>query len=183
MGPNVESNQYTRHWVSRIRFTDWAAGSCFADTVQDPNDSSGPIDIGQLSLVRGMVPLFRIRTRSSWSVRATRDRAYFVVFLDTRGDADPEYQAQIRSNGRSVLGTLFSETRSGERPIGPLTAGHPTGREAVVRVPLALMRFDPDRLIYRWSVETIFNRGVCPNACFDLAPEAQSVPELRHPAG
>ncbi len=74
----------------------------------DGNDTFGRLDVRTVGFTADPnPPTWTIHTFASWTARDIRDKGFLVVLLDTRGDADEDYVALARSNGRDLVGRLF----------------------------------------------------------------------------
>ena len=119
----------------------------------------------------------RIRTFSKWRVPAVWDKGDLDVSLDTGGDASPEYEAVIRSDGTRVRGLLFRG--DAKYPFRSLEVRRPSARSVLVVIPFGRLSFGRGRWFFRWSVESVWNEGPCAGACIDRVPDAGSPPEPR----
>ena len=74
----------------------------------DGNDTFGRLDVRTVGFTADPnPPTWTIHTFAFWTARDIRDRGFIVVLLDTRGDADEDYVAVARSDGRDLVGRLF----------------------------------------------------------------------------
>ncbi len=105
----------------------------------DGNDTFGRLDVMTVEFTADPnPPTWTIHTFASWTARDIKDSGFLVVLLDTRGDAEEDYIAVARSNGRDLVGRLFRR-----RPRGPDTIVAPTTFALPVAFALALAEPQP----------------------------------------
>ncbi|HEV8682508.1 MAG TPA: hypothetical protein VGS09_07020 [Actinomycetota bacterium] len=158
------------------------AVGCQLDSPQDPNDTTGRMDVRRIGTTFGA-------TSSSWtfftygqsSRKELWDRAFGVVSLDTSGDASAEYRIviRVRSDGRSMA--AFLRRLSDGKQWG-LDAWRPGWRSMAVRLPMSRLSFASGRTHYRWWGQTLFSHSWCKKAvCFDFTPGSAPTGTLIQP--
>lgn len=149
---------------------------------RDGNDTSGRLDVRRVRSGTGWRPYWKIGTFRRWKVKEIRDKGFFLVYLDTFGDADFDYYAMVRSDGSHLRASLWRDRNPSrnDRFIRGLTAWRKTRRSVSVRVPLRSVRFPQTQTTYRWYVQTLYqNSKKCRNFCFDRVPNFNPVTEPR----
>jgi hypothetical protein len=167
-------------------------------TVNDPNDTRGPLDIKRAQGVSSFASeygddrhihfLIRIRTFGAWdpSMLALRGGSYFVIAFDRdarrRGLERLIYVFYARRHLRAVVAD-----GSGRHPSEIHGGAWQQGRNlllvdasAGIRAPRA-----------SWAVASVSGPGVCPSRCLDVAPNhglesqdvARPIVKLLHPPG
>jgi hypothetical protein len=156
------------------------AGAHHTDLL-DPNDARGKLDIHEVRLGHAAGPHFwTIVTFARWGIGEMWDAGYLMVMLDTRFSPEAEYYLLIRSDGTSLLGTLWRVHASGpDSNLGAVPVRRLSGRSASVQVRLSRLTFGPTRRFYRWWVLTLYTSAVCPRTCFDRAPNGTTVLQWR----
>ena len=145
----------------------------------DGNDTKGPLDVSRVQLSPGATRVgVGIRTLSAWSPRTIWDHGFFVVLLDSFGDAKPDYEVLIRSDGVRLQAHL-RRASGGGAPIARAEVGRTNLHEVSVSIPIARLRFDTARAYYRWQVESLWNDTPCPNVCFDVVNDGGAAAEPR----
>jgi hypothetical protein len=139
----------------------------------DPNDTAGRLDVKTVRFEHDASPVrWRIATFGTWTVEQIWDTGFVIVELDTRGDARPDHLVVVRSNGRTLLATLFRVRKDGtQKELGALTAGKDGSRAATVSVALHKLSIGANRTSYSWAVVTSFDGPACPRTCLDRAPD------------
>ena len=142
------------------------------DDYADGNDTWGRLDVRTVGFTADpSPPTWTIHTFSFWTARDIRDSGFFLVLLDTRGDAEEDYIALARSNGRDLIGGLFRRRPRGpDTVVGRITVRKKGPEGATVSVGLGKLRFGPNRTSYSWWVVTQFTGPSCPRTCLDLVP-------------
>jgi hypothetical protein len=148
-------------------------------TVTDPNDGKGPLDVHRVA-VKGKRarPKWKVVTFSGWSAQSIWDQGYGLVYLDTLGDRHFDYYGLVRSNGYALEGTLWRQRKKkGDVKMGKLQVARSNHRSFTVKIPLRKLEIPAARVYYRWYVQTITTSDVCPRSCFDRAPDDGAVTE------
>ena len=146
--------------------------------VRDGDDTRGLLDVRRVEVSGNERPTWNVITFSGWTVSEMFDAGYFLVRLDTFGDARYDYYALVRSDGFGMRGTLVRDRKS--KPdfnVGSLDAWHPTRAGVKVRVSLRKMRLGDQRVTYGWRVQTLFSSDRCPRVCIDNIPDDRAVRE------
>jgi Ca2+-binding RTX toxin-like protein len=153
------------------------ASSCFPPSIADPNDTKGRMDVKKVRSHAGeSPPRWKIVTFSSWTIKGIWDDGYFLLFVDTKGDAGPDYHVLGYSNGKNMVGGLYRETSGGgEVRIGGAAVSKAGPRGIVIKLPLA--KLDRTRPYFRWSVTTLFTGKKCGNVCFERVPGQVALPQ------
>lgn len=153
------------------------AFSCFPPSIADPNDTKGRMDVKKVRSWAGQSPpRWKIVTFRSWTIKGVWDAGYFVLFVDTKGDPDPDYHVLGYSNGKNMVGGLYRETSGGgEIRIGGAAVSKAGPRGIVIKLPLA--KLDRTRPYFRWSVMTLFTGKKCGNVCFERVPGQVALPQ------
>jgi hypothetical protein len=153
------------------------AFSCFPPSIADANDTKGRMDVKKVRSHAGQSPpRWKVVTFSSWTIKGIWDAGYFVLFVDTKGDAGPDYHVLGYSNGNGMVGGLYRETSGGgEVRIGGAAVSKAGPRGIVIKLPLA--KLDRTRPYFRWSVRTLFTGKKCGNVCFERVPGQVSLPQ------
>jgi hypothetical protein len=143
----------------------------------DPNDTPGKLDVRAVELDHdARPPVWRIETFAPWTVHEMWDRGFFVVMLDTKGDADLDHLAIVRSDGRKLVGVLYAVRQDGtQKPIGSLSAAKDGSRGMTIAVPLRRLSIGAARQSYFWSVLVTYTGNVCQATCFDAVPDVGMV--------
>jgi hypothetical protein len=145
--------------------------------VDDPNDTSGLLDVHEVRFVDGDgPPAWTVITFNDWTVRQLWDRGYVLLYLDTLGSARPDYYVLVRAERTSLLATVWRD-RTGDHDV-KLFGVHARrrGDDGVqVEVPLRRLSIGDHRTLYRWSVLTLFTGNHCRRTCLDPAPDATMV--------
>ncbi len=142
-----------------------ATVSCVPPSPPDHNDAHGFLDVGKVETdLASDVPVWKVVTRSRWSVFRMWDRGFILIYLDTFGADPADYYALVRSTGKRLRGALY---RNGHRlaPVGVWREGR---RSVSVRIPLRNLFPVVARRFYRWRVLTLTDR--CRRTCFDRVP-------------
>ena len=138
----------------------------------DPHDTRGKLDVEEVGFDHVGAPTWRISTFSTWTVRSIWDLGTFIVQLDTRGDAAPDYVAVVRSDGRRLVAALFRLRRDGrEIEVTALRTAKGSASAATVTVPLRNVSIGPNRTSYFWSVLSSFTGRFCTRTCLDAVPD------------
>jgi hypothetical protein len=138
----------------------------------DRHDTGGKLDLQEVAFDHVGAPTWRISTFSTWSLRSIWDLGTFIVELDTRGDAAPDYIAVVRSDGRRLVAALFRLRRDGrEIEVTALRTVKAGSWAATVTVPLGEVSIGPNRTSYFWSVLSSFTGGLCTRTCLDAVPD------------
>lgn len=155
-----------------------ALASAHHVTVRDADDVRGILDVKRVDgFGRRFNPGWTITTFQRWSNRRIWDRGYFVIYLDTFGDAAWDYYALVRSTGDSLEALLFRDrVVKRDYVIRRLTKWRPNSRSVSVRVPFSAIRFPETRTYYKWRVKTLDN-DPCPRVCIDNVPDRRRVRE------
>jgi hypothetical protein len=166
--------------LATILVMTFVAGAHDTDLV-DPNDTNGKLDISAVRLGHDSGHLFwTVVTFARWGVVGMWDSGYIMVMLDTRFSAEPEYYVLIRSDGSSLLGSLWRVQATGpDSYLGTDPVRRLSGRSASVGLRLGRLSFGPKRTFYRWWVLTLFTNQVCPRTCHDRAPNRATVLQWR----
>jgi Ca2+-binding RTX toxin-like protein len=153
------------------------ASSCFLPSIADPGDTKGRMDVRKMrSLAGASPPSWKIFTFGRWTIKGLWDAGYFVVFVDTKGDPDPDYHVLGYSNGKSMAGGLYRVTSGGGAVrIGGAKVSRSGPRGAAITLPLA--KLDRTRPYFRWSVVTLFTGKGCRKVCFDRVPGQVGLPQ------
>jgi hypothetical protein len=143
------------------------------EVVEDPRDTPGRLDVQMVRLRHDEgPPQWRIVTFARWTIPQIWDLGYLVVELDTRADDAIDFRVVVRSDGRRLEATLYRVRRDGAtKATGTVPAGKAGGRASAVRVPLRKLEVGSNRLVYRWSVATLFTGSTCPKSCLDRVPD------------
>jgi RTX calcium-binding nonapeptide repeat (4 copies) len=153
------------------------AVSCYLPGIDDKNDTPGRADVRRVrSFAEQDRPRWKIKTFATWTPKGMWDAGYFVVFIDTLGDARPDYHVLAYSTGTKLGGGLYEATAGGgESRIGPAPVKKSGARGATVTVPLdELQRSRP---YFRWNVVTLFTGKGCQKVCFDRVPGPAMLPQ------
>ena len=146
--------------------------------VRDGNDTKGLLDVRRVDLKGSERPTWNMITFADWGVVEMFDAGYFLVRLDTFGDARYDYYALVRSDGFGMKGMLMRDRkRKPDYSVGTVNAWHPTRTSVKVRVPLRKMRIGDQRITYGWRVQTLFSSDNCPRVCIDNIPDNEAVRE------
>lgn len=139
----------------------------------DPNDTGGRLDVMAVDLVHDAgPPRWVISTFGRWTARWLWDRGYLIVELDTRGKAEVDHLAVVRSDGRELVATLFRVRLDGRQvAVAPLASQKVGPGAAAVAVPLRKLSIGPNRTSYFWSVKASFTSAACPRTCIDRVPD------------
>ena len=146
--------------------------------VTDPDDTRGVLDVRRVTHTGGERPRWNVITYEGWTRERIFDMGYVTVQLDTMAEPRPDYYVLVGSFGSRLYAHLWRDR--GNRPdyqIAAVNVWKPTWKMLAIKLPLAKMNIGPRRLVYRWSVETIFTGASCRRVCFDLAPDAGAVEE------
>jgi len=148
--------------------------------IKDGNDVKGKLDIRAVNTF-GPVgrPGWEIIVSSRTTARSLRDFGFFLVHLDTFGDARPDYFALVSSNGSKLQGKLWRDhTNRPDRIVGKVSVSRPDKYTVTVRVPLSKMNTGgKKRLTYRWWVKTLFTGQNCRRVCIDRVPNDSALTE------
>ena len=142
--------------------------------LDDPNDVRGPLDVRRVWFdPEAGPPQWTIVKFSPWTPGSTLDRGSAFIFLDTKKGAHPDYYVLIRSNGHTLLGSLWRDLgKVGDVRLGSISIGSASNDLSVdVQIPLGQLEFGALRTSYRWSVVTMFTGRVCRATCIDLIPD------------
>jgi hypothetical protein len=121
-------------------------------------------------------PWWKVKTFASWTIRGIWDTGYFVLFVDTFGDAAPDYHVLAYSNGKKMIGGLYKEKAGGgEDRIGQAPVSKSGKRGVIVRLPLD--KLNRSRPYFRWNVVTLFTGKGCHKVCFDRVPGPAMLPQ------
>jgi hypothetical protein len=149
-------------------------GMARASTISDPNDVHGKLDIAgvtQEHAATGPV-IHTITTYGPWHSRVLggQNHSYFVIEIDTAGNARPERYALVyRSHGVLRVGVV---TRRG-RLLGFGSAIRPNLRSVRVSIPRTLLGKPGG---YRWKLFSVYVApGACRTGCVDRAPNSGQV--------
>ena len=144
--------------------------SCVLPSFPDPNDTRGILDLRQITATLAPSPAaWRIGTLGRASKRRLWDEGYFVVSLDSKGDAGFDFHLVVKSTGRRMRALLLRD--GGRNPIGRAGASRPGGRAVIARVAPERLEIPPERAYYRWSVRSIYTGPRC-RPCIDESPPA-----------
>jgi uncharacterized repeat protein (TIGR01451 family) len=141
----------------------------------DPDDTLGLFDLSRAVVSRSSGFTIRLRTFAPWTIAGVWDRGFFFVALDTRRNANPDYQIAIRSNRTSMRGLLFRVGSNTRLAVLPVT--RPDSHSVSVAVPLDQLTFGVGRAYVRWSAESVWNDTPCTSVCFDFVPDTGMPPE------
>lgn len=143
--------------------------------VADSNDTKGRLDVRRAERTRGTkYPKFDVKTYETWTKRRIRDRGYFLIYLDTFGDAHFNYYALVSSDGKAMRASLYrNRKKKSDYRIKSLNSSHPNRRTARVVVPLK--KLATRSTYFRWRVLTLWNGKGCTSVCFDRAPNKGAV--------
>lgn len=145
--------------------------SCFHISPFDGNDTQGKLDVKKVKTSLGSNrPVWRIVTRSSWTVNGMWDKGYLLVFVDTRGGPGADFYAMARSNGNRIVGHLFKMRGGVDTKKGKIKATHPNGKTVRIVIPLSKVNVGGARTYFRWSVRTL--HFACTKVCIDPVPGA-----------
>jgi hypothetical protein len=139
----------------------------------DPNDTPGKLDVHAVEFDHDARPLvWRIETFGSWTVHEMWDHGFFIVRLDTKGDADVDHLVIVGSDGHGLVGSLYVVRRDGsEKRVGDLSAAKDGSRAMTVSVPLRKLAVGSSRQSYFWSVLVTYTGSACQATCFDNVPD------------
>ena len=139
----------------------------------DGNDTFGRLDVRTVGFIADPnPPTWTIHTFAFWTARDIRDMGFIVVLLDTRGDADEDYVAVARSDGRDLVGWLFRRRpRRRDALVGRISVRKMGPDGAIMSVGLGKLLIGLHRTSYSWWVVTQFTGSSCPRTCLDLAPD------------
>jgi RTX calcium-binding nonapeptide repeat (4 copies) len=153
------------------------ASSCFLPSIGDPGDAKGRLDVRKVRSHAGeSPPRWKVITFGSWTIKGIWDDGYFLVSVDTQGDAGPDYHVLGYSNGKSMVGGLYREKDGGaEVRIGGAAVSKAGKRGVVIKLPLS--KLDRTRPYFRWSVTTLFTGKHCGTVCFDRVPGQVALPQ------
>lgn len=155
------------------------AAAHHADTT-DPNDTRGRLDVKRVRFDHQGPPNWRVVTFSKWTIRGMWDRGYIMVLLDTAGGEAAEYYLLVRSNGRSLEGSLWRARAVGpDSRLGSAKVWRRSGRSVTVQVRLRRLDFGEKRTVYRWWAHTTFTDDVCRRSCHDRAPDRGAIEQWR----
>jgi hypothetical protein len=151
--------------------------SCFLPGFGDPGGTDGRLDIRRIhSRAANTPPRWRLVADAGWGLRGIWDRGYFLVFADTRGNAEPDYHVLGYSDGERLRGSLYRERPDGSTVrMRGVTVRKKGPRSAILRLPLGAVVLE--RPYFRWSLMTLFTGGSCRHVCFDRAPDGVQLPQ------
>jgi uncharacterized repeat protein (TIGR01451 family) len=150
---------------------------CPGNSRPDGNDTRSPLDVSRAVASPGAGSLgVTIKTLARWTPLGIWDEGFFVVFLDTSGDARPDYEVLVRSTSTRLVGQL--RTAGGSR-IGSVPVHRPSKRSMHVTILFGPVHFGAARHYYRWQAESIWNAPPCSGVCFDFDDNAGGAPESR----
>jgi RTX calcium-binding nonapeptide repeat (4 copies) len=151
--------------------------SCFPPTFGDPNDTPGLMDVKQVrSRGTARPPSWTLVTSANWTVKQAWDRAYAILFADTRGDPRPDFMVLAYSTGGQMTGGLYRlNPDGGETRIGAAAVGKSGPREVTLRLPLGKVALT--RPYFRWSLQTLFTGKGCQTVCFDSMGGQPGLPQ------
>lgn len=143
------------------------------DDYADGNDTAGRLDVRTVGfMAEPSPPTWTIHTFASWTAKDIRDSGFLLVLLDTRGDAEEDYIAVARSNGRDLVGKLFRRRPRGpDALVGRITVRKKGPEGATISVGLGKLKFGARRNFYFWWVVTQFTGPSCPRTCLDRVPD------------
>lgn len=143
--------------------------------LQDPNDTSGHLDLRRIEITTGS--RWVVTTWPEWSARRIHDRGYVLIWFDTFGGGAPDYYALISSTGRRMAGSLFRYRRGrDDRRVAGIRVSRPDRSSVAGRIPLGAMRFDLPPT-FEWYVQSLMTSRACPRVCIDRAPDEGRVLE------
>lgn len=147
--------------------------------VPDPNDVKGLMDIKEVEAVGRNRPKFLITTFARWGAKRIWDRGYGLVHLDARGDGRFEHYVLVYSDGGRMKALLYRDRKSKpDYVVAEVSAWKPSKNSVRVKVPLAKLIADEDRVAIRWFAKTLMTGGECTKVCIDRAPDKGA---LEHP--
>lgn len=148
------------------------------DTDQaDPNDTDGRLDLKMVELshdaTRGR---WFMSSFTRWSPKQIWDQGYFLVYVDTKGNAQVDYYGLVYSDGRKIKGGLYRDEPNGKDPkIGSLPATKADARTAAVTLAFSKITIGDTRTEWGWSTQTLFTGPDCKKVCMDLVPDTGMV--------
>ena len=146
--------------------------------VEDANDTSGLLDVHEVRFrdPNGEPPSWTVITFNDWTARTLWDRGYVLVFLDTLGSQASDYYALVRADADGLHATVWRDRAPArDRRLFSVPVRKRGGDGVEVSVPLRRLEVGRHRTLYRWSVMTLFNGGVCRRTCIDPAPDRSMV--------
>jgi hypothetical protein len=164
--------------VVALAITAWAA----LNVVNDPNDTRGALDVRTVRFDPAKPPEWTVITFNSWTISSIWDRGYVIVYLDTKGDEDPDYYGLIRSDGEDVRADLYRDLNTTDRRLRSLQAWKNGGHQVSLRIPLRFVKIGIHRTLYRWSVLTLFTSSKCHVPCIDPVPNSGMVDQTLSPS-
>ncbi len=146
--------------------------------VVDPNDTRGALDVSLVEVEGNEKPRWKIVTFDRWTAKQVWDKGFALVYFDTFGAERFDYYALVRSVGDGLKGTLYRDrSAKSDYAVAKLEVWRPNRRTVMVKVPLTKLNIGPDRLSYRWYVQTLMTNTNCRRVCFDRAPDEGAVEE------
>lgn len=146
--------------------------------VSDPDDTRGRLDVRRVTHSGGSRPRWDVITYEGWTKKQVFDVGYVTLMLDTKARARPDYYVLVGSFGTHLYGHLWRDRlNKPDYKIANVNVWKPTWRKIAIRLPLAKMKIGPRRIVYRWSVETLFTGARCRRVCFDVVPDSGAVAE------
>ena len=164
--------------IAALAITAWAA----LNVVSDPNDTKGLLDVRTVRFDPDGPPEWTVITFTSWTIPSIWDTGYVIVYLDTRGDDDPDYYGLIRSDGEDMRADLYRDLNTTDRRLRSLKVWRNGGRQVSLRIPLRFVKIGINRTLYRWSVLTLFTNSKCHQVCFDPVPDSGMVDQTLSPS-
>lgn len=146
--------------------------------VEDRNDTDGRLDVHEVRFrdPADEPPAWTVITFRNWTPREIWDHGYVLLFLDTLGSPGSDYYVVVRADRDHLVGTLWRDRAgSTDRRLFAVAVRKRGGDGVEVRVPLRKLSIGAQRVVYRWSVTTLFSSGACRRICVDEAPDASMV--------
>ncbi|MEX1100799.1 MAG: hypothetical protein WD739_01225 [Actinomycetota bacterium] len=141
------------------------------EQVADPNDADGRFDVRFVDHAHKARPRrWFVTMYPKWTLRNTWDTGYMVLNLDTTGSPDLDYYVVVSSNGKRLLAQVHRDRARGRDPVIAKPRAWKKGRTIGLEVPWSKLNIGDQRLLYRWSVQTLWTGKGCLRTCFDFAP-------------
>lgn len=147
--------------------------------VDDPDDTRSPLDVRRVEVFGEKKPRWQVVTWPRWTTAGIWDAGYAMIMLDTIAGERADYYVLVGSHGRGLYAALFRDRRT-KRDIKIADirrVGRGDRKSFFVRIPLWRVNIGPNRVFYRWRVQTLFTGEGCRRACFDFAPEVGAIVE------
>lgn len=146
--------------------------------ITDPNDTAGRLDVHEVRFrdLDGTPPSWTVITYNDWTPRALWDRGYVLLNLDTFGSPETDYYALVRADRDRLRGSMWRRRINAvDIRLFSVEVRRRGDNGMAVWVPLRRLIIGDSRVLYRWSVTTLFTGGVCRRTCLDRAPDATMV--------